>query len=73
MKKILFVVFLITAASNCLKAQVQFTLTPDKITTGKSELISNCVGYSEYFDFDQNRPEYVTNNNGNRIDRRSWS
>ena len=73
MKKTLFVVFLITAAFNYLKAQVQFSLTPDKITTGKSELISNCVGYSEYFDFEKNRPDYDTRNNGRWIGIRTWS
>ena len=72
MKKTLLMLFVIIAAPNCIKAQFKFSLTPDKITTGKSELISNCVGYSEYFDFDQNRPEYVTYNNRN-FERRSWS
>ena len=68
MKKILIMLFVIIAAHNCLKAQLKFSLTPDKIFTGNSELISNCVGYSEYYDFlnfdyTNSEPEYVIKGN----------
>ena len=52
MKKILLMLFVIIAAPNCIKAQFKFSLTPDKIITGKSKLISNCVEYFEYYQFD---------------------
>jgi hypothetical protein len=55
MKKIILVLFVIIAAPNSLKAQLKFSLTPDRIFTGKSELISNCVKYPEYFEFIEDR------------------
>lgn len=74
MKKILFVLFVIIAATNCLNAQFKFSLTPDKVTTGKSELISNCVGYPEYFLFNYYDPSiYSRTSNDRSGDDVNWS
>ena len=74
MKKILFVLFVIIAAPNCLNAQFTFSLTPDKITTGKSELISNCLSYPEYFVFDEYNPSIYRRNFKGRLEGNlNWS
>ena len=65
--------FVIIAAPNCIKAQFKFSLTPDKIITGKSELISNCVGYSEYYQFDNYSPVYFRIKGKNSSDDKLWS
>ena len=73
MKKTLLMLFVIIAATNCLNAQFKFSLTPDKVTTGKSELISNCVGYSEYYQFDNYSPVYFRIMGKNSSDNKLWS
>ena len=45
MKKILFITFLMIAATNCLQAQTKFTLTPEKVIGVKSNVISNFEGF----------------------------
>jgi len=50
MKKILFITFLSIAATNCLQAQTKFTLTPEQVIGGKSNVISNFVGFEGGWD-----------------------
>ena len=45
MNRILFILLVFLTAVSNLQAQTKFTLTPEKVTTGKSEEISNFVGF----------------------------
>jgi hypothetical protein len=45
MNRILFILLVFLTVVSNLQAQTKFTLTPEKVTTGKSEVASNFVGF----------------------------